>query len=147
MQAIRRIIGKATDLLERPYPLSRVKFKSFGSRIVAEALDEAEMPLAFELDSGQFLLEPFLERLVGCLDYSDIETACRWWPLGKDVEVILDPHRRFGEPVITESTIPTAALAGAFKAEGSIKAVAHWYGISEKSVGDALKYEDRLRAA
>ncbi len=147
LQSIRRILAQASALAEHPYPLSHVSFKTIGKTIVAQAIAEDTKELAFELESGQYLLDFMLDKLTSCLDYSEIQTAARWWPLGKERAVVLDPGRRFGRPIIEEAAVPTAALAGAFRAEGSIKVVAEWYGVSEGSVEDALEYEHRLQAA
>jgi uncharacterized protein (DUF433 family) len=68
----------------------------------------------------------------------------RWWPLGRDHRVVLDPERSFGRPIITPESVPTAILARAFQAEGSIDSVARWYEVDPRSVLDAVEFEKKL---
>lgn len=146
LQTIRRIIGKAADLIEGKYPLSSLKFASYSKTIVADTIDPHERRSVFDLDSGQYLLETEFDRLRAALDYTDLY-ASRWWPLGKDRRVVVDPSRGFGRSIVALEGVPTAALQGAYRAEGSIEAVARWFEVSEESVRDAVEYEDRLSQA
>lgn len=149
LQKIRRFIAVATQLFEHPYPFSHVRFKSWGiGRMVAEVCTEDQEFFAFELESGQLLLDFIRDQLTSCLDYSADELlASRWWPLGRESAVVIDPARQFGRPIVNDSAIPTAALFAAHQAEKSAETVAHWFGVSEKSVEDAVTYEELLRAA
>lgn len=146
LQTIRRVIVNAAELLEPSYPLSSLSFKTDGRSIVADVVDEQERRLLFDLDTGQYLLELVLDRLRDGLDYSE-RFAARWWPLGKDRRVVIDPERSFGRAIVSDEGVPTAALAGAFRAEKSIPAVAHWFGVPERAVEEAVSFEARLANA
>jgi uncharacterized protein (DUF433 family) len=146
LQTIRRIISKAEDLIAGKYPLSTIRFKTDGSRIIADTIDEFERRFVYDLDTGQYLLEVVFDRLLEGLDYSGIY-ASRWWPLGKKRRVVVDPERSFGRSIVSKEGVPTAALAGAFLAEESAEAVAYWYGVEPESVRDAVEYERRLEQA
>lgn len=146
LQTIRRVIERAGELFELSHPLSSLSFKTDGKTILADTVDDQERRLIFDLDTGQYLLELVFGRLRAGLDYTDL-LAARWWPLGKKHLVVLDPERSFGRPIVVEEGVPTAALAGAFRAERSVGAVAHWFGVSEEAVQDALRYEARLAKA
>lgn len=148
LQRIRRVIGAATQLFKHPYPFSHVRFKTWENHnLVAEVRTPEWKAFAFDLESGQILLDFIREKLTTCLDYSDEELASRWWPLGRTSSVVIDPARQFGQPIVSEAAVPTAALFGAFRGEGSVHAVAEWFGVSQKSVEDAIEYEEQLRAA
>ncbi len=146
LQSIRTTIGKATELLAESYPLSSVKFKTDGKHILAEVLeDPSERSYIFDLHTNQYLLQFVLDYLYDALEYTNFDQLIRWWPLGKNRRVVVDPRKSFGRPVVVEN-VPTAILAGSFKAEGSVAAVAHWFEVAEESVVDALEFE-RSRAA
>ena len=70
------------------------------------------------------IVEPFLFANV---DWQD-DVISRWWPLGLNRSVVLDPHILFGSPHVRDTSIPTATLASAVRAEGggetAIKTVA-----------------------
>jgi uncharacterized protein (DUF433 family) len=90
-------------------------------------------------------LEFVLDYLYDALEYSEFDDLVRWWPLGKERRVLVDPRRSFGHPIVQEG-VPTAILARSYRAEGSAAAVARWFEVTEESVADALDFE-RSRAA
>ncbi len=148
LQTIRRALEQATKLFQESHPLSSLKFKTDGRNILAEVAEDPEdRSRIFDLITGQYLLEIVFDRLYEGLEYSDLEEILRWWPLGKDRSVVLDPRRDFGQPIVARGGVPTSILARAFKAEGSIEAVADWYEVPLDAVRDALEYERELRAA
>jgi uncharacterized protein (DUF433 family) len=53
-------------------------------------------------------------------------------------------QRSFGAPIVSKSGIPTATLARAVEAEGSIREVTRWYPVTEREVRDANVFERRL---
>jgi uncharacterized protein (DUF433 family) len=146
LQSIRRTIDRATDLLARSYPLSSVRFKSHGGRIFAEVLEEQERKLVFDLYTGQLLLSFMWDKLYDALEYSQYEELARWYPLGKDRRVVVDPKRSFGRPISLEG-VPTSILASALRTEKTVENVAYWYRVDPASVRDADDYERMLAAA
>ena len=145
VRTIRRLIDRAFQLVEDPYPLSSPGFRTDGRRILADTLDAHDQRLIFDLESGQQLLDVVFDRLPFGIEYQELMRA-RWWPLGEDRRVLLDPTRRFGRPIVPEG-VPTSALARSVAVERSLAVVAEWYEVSENSVKDAVEYETRLRAA
>ena len=73
----------------------------------------------------------------------DVEIT-RWWPLGKQRSMVLDPQRSFGAPIVDSSGIPTATLARAAELEASPREVTRWYPVTEREVRDAIAFERRL---
>lgn len=146
LRSIRGIIGSATDLVEACYPLSSVKFRTDGRRVVAEVLEESERRLIFDLRTGQYLFSFYWGRLYDALEYSSFEELLRWWPMGKERRVLVDPKRNFGQPITPEG-VPTHVLASAFRSEESETKVAHWYRVDTESVRDAVEFERQLQAA
>ena len=73
------------------------------------------------------------------------ELASKWWPLGRERGVVLDPRVLFGEPRLAETSVRTAPVAAAVRAEGggnaAIAAAADWFGLSPDAVRDAVKFE------
>jgi uncharacterized protein (DUF433 family) len=70
----------------------------------------------------------------------------RWWPLGTDRAVVLDPQRQFGQPITARSGIATEILQAAAKAGQTIEEIAEWYEIDPPAVRDALEFEAKLAA-
>ena len=147
LQYIRKVIDRATGLLSESYPLSSIKFKGLGKVIFAEVLGgTAEEKIVFDLYTGQILLSFMWDYLYDALEYSEFDELTRWYPLGKERRVVVDPKRSFGRPITPEG-VPTEVLAAALKAEKTVDNVVYWFGVDPKSVTDADEYENMLVAA
>lgn len=57
---------------------------------------------------------------------------------------MVDPARRFGQPVLTRQGVPTRTLARAYKAEGLYATVARWYAVDVRAVKAAVAFERRI---
>jgi len=68
----------------------------------------------------------------------------RWWPMGQETPVVIDPARAFGQPILSDAGIPTSTLADAVAAEGSVATVARLFRVAPRSVRAALRFEQRL---
>ena len=74
--------------------------------------------------------------------------ADKWWPMGRESLVVIDPKRAFVAPIDIRSGIRTDILYRAFLAEQDIEAVVDWYEVSAEAVKDAIKFEGQwLKAA
>jgi uncharacterized protein (DUF433 family) len=90
-------------------------------------------------------LRAVLEAFAQQIDYEDDQIS-RYWPLGKERRVVLDPARAFGQPTDPLSAVPTAVLAGAYAAGEPVEAVARWYRVDPEAVRDAIASEEALAA-
>ena len=142
-KSIRVAAECAAEIVHDSYPFSTRRFKTDGRSIFAEILQETGDESLLDLVKSQYefksIVEPFLFE---GLEFSALGIEpVRWWPLGMNRRVVIDPERSFGQPVVEPESVPTAVLARAFKAEGSIQAVARWYRVDPKSVEDAVEFE------
>lgn len=89
------------------------------------------------------VLEPFLEEI----DFDNSTAlAFRWWPLGKDRPIVLDPRIAFGAPIVAGTRVRTDTVQGATERTAHA-AVAEAFQISEKQVAAAIEFESQLAAA
>ena len=68
---------------------------------------------AARIQSAALTVEPSLYANV---DWQD-DLASRWWPLGKESAVALDPEVMFGAPHISDTRAPTSIIAETVRAE------------------------------
>ena len=64
--------------------------------------------------------------------------------MGEKREIVIDPKRSFGQPIVSDGGVPTTVLVDAVEAEGSIAKVASLFALLQQSVRAALRYEKRL---
>jgi uncharacterized protein (DUF433 family) len=144
---VRLAASRAKDLFGQTHPFSTKRFRTDGKTIFAELLDEHAEPALLDLVKTQYAFRRVVKpSLYAGLDFTHHDTVLRWWPMGRQKSVLIDPARAFGQPIVKASNIPTALLASAYKAEGSYDRVATWYNVAEKAVRDAVQYERKLAA-
>lgn len=81
------------------------------------------------------------------LDFDSEEVASRFWPLGKEKSVVVDPMRKFGRAVLATHNIYPETLQSHVKAGDSIPYLALVFEISEQEIEDALAYCNLSKAA
>jgi uncharacterized protein (DUF433 family) len=144
--AIRAASERAKELLLTSHPFSHSRFKTDGRAIILNAMSGFEDAALLDLVRDQFEFSQVVAPLLSdVLDYDDTETPRRWWPLTHDRQVVIDPLRRFGQPIVAKEGLPTRTLAKAVTVEGDSGAVAWWYEVSQEAVRDAVEYEATLR--
>ncbi|MGH7120498.1 MAG: DUF433 domain-containing protein [Acetobacteraceae bacterium] len=149
-RVIRLGAERAREIGGADHPFSSQRFRTDGRTIFTEIVDQAREPQLLDLVKSQFAFA----RVIGPSLYAGIEFSnrdpepgegpVRWWPLGRQTPVVIDPARNFGTPIISTGGIPTAVLADAVAAEGSVAKVARLFRLSPRSVDAALRFEQRL---
>lgn len=148
MRTIRAAAEKARAVLNTSHPWSTHRFKTDGKwilhEITSESGDRALVNLITEQHKSDALLRTMLR---GDLDLDVHHTVERWWPQGRKRDVVIDPRRRFGAPIVSSVGIPTRILYRSYLTESSYRAVARWYDIPERAVRHAVAFENDLLAA
>ena len=146
-KALRIASQRAKEYLGRHHPFSTQIFKSDGRTILAEITKEPGDKVFLDIMNDQYVFENVIgSYLYSGLDFNDLQEPARWWPIGKDRAVVIDPRRSFGAPIVTKAGIPTKILNSAVKAEKSIEFVAKWYGVELNEVKDAVQFESKQAA-
>ena len=84
-------------------------------------------------------MKPFLKEL----EFQDGRGVVRWWPLGDERAVVLDPGRNFGRPISSPHGVPTEVLANAVRTFESNEEVARWFNVSPAEIKDSVEFEMR----
>jgi uncharacterized protein (DUF433 family) len=144
-KTMRQAHARAKQELGTEHPFCSNRIVTDGQKILFFQANESSDKVLLDLLSNQqeFLriVEPFLKEL----EFSEDQLA-RWWPLGKDRSVVVDPSRNFGQPTTSKSGVPTQVIARSLKANESVEAVARWYEVLPEEVRDAVTFEDSLAA-
>lgn len=139
---IRRIVRTGQEILGVPHPLATLGFKVGGREVF---IDRGGVPPEVgkrrreQVWSG--VLEPFLEEL----DYTH-ELASRWWPLGKDEPIIIDPDYGYGLPVVASSGVRTEIIRERAMAGDRNEQIARDFNLNSREVERALAFELKLAA-
>lgn len=150
MPTIRAAAGEAARILDTDHPFARCKFRTDGKDVFAilERRDTAPEGITHrrfieELRTTNMVFEDFIEPFLdNQIRWDPVEEfAGSWWPLGKDHRVVIDPKRKFGKPIDSETGIPTWALYAATESGESIENIADWYEVPVDAVKQAVEFE------
>lgn len=145
--SMRRLRADRLELAERfdtDHPFALEGLLTDGRRLLKE-LDDASL---LELGTGgqtdfEAVIRPFCARL----DFdSQTQLASRFYPIGRDSSVIVDPHHAFGRPIIQGTSITTEALACLVRGGENIDDIASDFRLNPAQVEEAWDFERQLAA-
>ena len=139
-KTIRIAVDRVREIVGMAHPFSHKRFTTDGKSILAEVAREEQDHILLNLITDQIEFEELIAKhFVAEIDFGGGDTPKRWYPLGKNRRVVVDPNRFFGAPYAERS--PTAALWASFSAEQSFELVADMYDVAIEAVIDAVEYE------
>ena len=128
------------------HPFCTQKFVTDGQQVFIEVHRETGEQSLFEIATDQHVFAEIIKPFLKQLEFREGTILERWWPLGIDHHIVVDPRKNFGQPTISGEGIATQVLAQSVRANGSMEEVARWYEISPQAVRDAVDYEHSLAA-
>lgn len=150
-QAIRKASRAAADKYGANYPFSVKRFDTDGRSIFATLhSQETNRELIEDIRNGQFVFSSVIKPFFKRLDYLPTNDAGRYWPLRTSSRnhgrIVLDPERRFGQPLDAATGVPTRALMQAVNAGNGqdVKTVAKWFDVPVEAVTAAIRFEKSL---
>jgi uncharacterized protein (DUF433 family) len=146
LNTIRRCLDYARECVNDERPFSTRRFRTDGRTIFLDTLNQCGDNELLDLKQHQYVLARVIQSSFKDLDI-DSATVTRWRPFNGKGSIVVDPRRAFGQPIAARTGVPTATLADAVQAEGSIDRVVHLFEIPRDIVRDAVNFEKRLLAA
>jgi uncharacterized protein (DUF433 family) len=135
---IRQINAYCRLYLKEPRPLVTQKFKVTGQDIFLDT--DFDVLVDVGRNAGMWawreVLKPFLEDV----EYED-DLARRWWPLGKQRMVVVDPDYGFGLPVVEGTGVRTEIIAERYRAGDSTDEIVYDFDVTPEQINDALRWE------
>ena len=147
LQRIRKALDEANSILGGHHFAQR-SFFTDGKKIYLQVKDEADALLEL-LSGGQWVIEKFIKELSHQVIF-DKPTgfAKRWYPLGPEGLVVIDPKISFGEPIIVGKGVSTANVYDLYVGERKrIKKVGSWLKLNDNEIKAAIHFETKLKAA
>lgn len=147
LHVIRENAKIVSDRVKADHPFAVERFHRIGHDLIAAtaARDPHFQPQRIyeDLRKNQLVLFEVAEAFIDHLEYSG-NLARQYWPLGKGRKVVLDPARAFGQPTDPDTSVPTHALYGMFRAGDSAEDVARSFKVNLDAVYAAIEYEQLL---
>ena len=147
IQKIRKAAIVASSLLNTPHPFAIRKIYTDGKSIFARIAQEENDTSLLDLINEQYQFRKIIEPILyGRIDFSNDNNAERWWPLGKKKNIVLDPSRNMGQPILNKYNVRTELIFELYKTNHSIDEISEWYELDRKSIEAAISFEKGLAA-
>lgn len=144
---MRTLKANRAELAERfstPYPFALRGLLTDGRRLLKELNEKALLELG---SGGQSAFEEVVAPFCRRLDFdATSQLAALFFPMGRDVPVVVSPAHAFGRPVIAGTNLPTETVANLVRGGESLDDIAAEYQLSREEVESAWRSEERLAA-
>lgn len=139
LKRVRQINAYCRVYLQTPRPLVTENFRVTGQDIF---VDDADFGVLVNVghEAGMRAWEEVLSPFLDDVEYEH-ELVRRWWPLGRDVRVVVDPDYGFGLPVIAGTGIRTEIIAERARAGDSTNEISYDFDVTSDQIEDALRWE------
>lgn len=148
VQRLRKALEEAVDLT-RDHHFAQRRFWTDGRKIFLQIKDKPAEALLELLSGGQWVIAPIIKQVAHQIEFDAITgLSTRWFPLGKDKSVVVDPSVAFGAPTIAGRGVQTANVFDLYEGEGrNIGRVSAWLDLPPEAVHNAVEFEQALAAA
>jgi len=147
IQKIRKAAITASNLLKTQHPFAIKKMFTDGHTIFARIAQEDKDTSLLDLLKKQYEFEKIIEpTLYECIDFNKYDYAERFWPRGKTSDIILDPSRNLGQPILNRYNIRTGLIYELYESNHSIDEISDWYELDKNAISTAIDYEKELVA-
>ncbi len=137
LRGIRLVVENCQVILEVPRPLTTLRFKTDGREIF---VDRGDVLLEIGRRKRNQAWTEFLDPFLRTLDYTN-DLASRWWPMGKQGPIMVDPAFGYGLPVIAGSGVRTEIILERFRAGDLEQQIAEDFNLKPVEVERALQFE------
>ena len=144
MATIRAARDELSVRLKTDHPFALGGLLSSGKGLLHELGDGVLLELG---SKGQTAFEKILQPFCDRLDFDAATSlAQRFFPLGREHPIVVDPRHAFGRPVIDGTNVTTEAVMALLRGGETIEDVADFLAISDVAVRAARTFEMKKAA-
>ena len=145
LKNVTKAYENAREQYKVDYPFARLQMEAWAGHIF-------DMMQADDHDSLSSLDAPGLKTLPGLvqealasIDYEG-NLASRWYPVGRDIPIVVDPRFAAGLPAIEHRGVPIAHIKMRFQGGQSIGYISRDLELQRNQVEQAIRYADQVAA-
>lgn len=128
-----------SDIYKTKFPFANGKILSElntdGEKIYIERNDEQ-----LSLDGTWQFSMKFIEEFFIKLEFNENDLVSRFWPLGKNKRIVVDPSRQFGQPIISNTNIHPNVIYKLYQGGEPIEFISSLYDLDEDVVKHAIEF-------
>lgn len=146
VSALRRLIATAIEVMGVDRPLVQLRFRTDGRDLFVQGKDGVAPLVALSPKRRQVAWGQVLAPFLRTIEYEG-DLAARWWPLGPEGRVLVDPEVGFGQPVVDGTGVRTEILWEQFVTGRTHAQIATDFDVPAELVEKALQFEARHHEA
>lgn len=151
LQRVRVAARKIAELFKTEHPFAHRRVYTDHDQIFVALSDAGVKPALLQVSgrraSSQLIAGGIFDRYVEEIDFEEESAlAERWFPLGRAVPIVLDPHIAFGAPVVVGTRIRTDVLA-LYASGNTVPVVARAFELEPVRIQAAVDFEIQLAQA
>ena len=129
------------------YPFAHLRLEALGGHIVQRLREERLGRSLQALDNPQqWTLPGLVVETVQQMEYDAEEFAVRWYPVGKEYPIVVDPKVTSGVPTIVDRGVTIEVIHKRFKAGQKLDFIAQDFELEPDIVEEALRYAEQVAA-
>lgn len=143
-QYVQKIHGTLSKEFNTPYPFTKTRFFTDEKYNVwyENHFEIIKLDGKNQLSSKK-ILAPFLNKI----EFDENSIAMRYFPLGKEFSIVIDPKRQFGQPTITETNIKAETIYNQIVYGGETKeSMCELYNLTHKQINDTMLFYNKMVA-
>ena len=125
-----------SEFLKTPHPFAKEEIYINGKSL----LFGSDEPLLTADTRLQTVIIQVLKPFISKIKFNDEKMARKFYPLGKNKTIVVNPENQFGQPVIEGTNILTQTIYNLVIAGESKKSIAKLYNLNINQVNDALEF-------
>jgi len=90
--------------------------------------------------SKQINFKSIIEQFCHKIDFDKDHQALRYWPLGKEKNIVVDPHHQLGQPTIKNTNILAETIYSMHTAGEKISFISTLYDVPENDVKASIEF-------
>ncbi|MFC1976894.1 DUF433 domain-containing protein [Chloroflexota bacterium] len=142
LNTLRQAHEYACKMLNLEYPFAWLHLKTDGVHVFSEFEENHPDASLLTLDKkGQLTLPGNVIKALELFDYEE-EFAARWYPIGRNVPIVIDPRYSAGRPTIPQRRLPIASIYNRWKSGENISFISSDYSLPRTLVEITLQYAE-----
>lgn len=143
-QTVLNAYSNAKQIFSLDYPFAHLKLEALGGHIVQRYRNQPSNTSMQSIDTPAqwplgLPLPDEVSNTIHQLDYLE-ELAAKWFPMGRDVPIVIDPQISTGIPTVVGTGVTIGAIHERFKAGHNIEFLAGDYALEPNVVQTVIQY-------
>jgi uncharacterized protein (DUF433 family) len=143
LQRVRLAYDNTRKMFNLEYPFAHQELKAIGGHI-ARIIREPDISLQAMDQPEQYTLPNLIQQIITEQIEYEYELASRWYPVGKNTPIVVDPRISAGVPIIQGRGITVETIYKRFLADQEIAYIEKDFDLEQGIVEKVIRYREKL---